>query len=35
MENHLANIIFITGFLVITLASKQIGGLYTKAGCPL
>ena len=35
MENSLEIIIFIAGFLVIALASKQIGGFFTKARLPL
>jgi len=35
MENSLEIIIFVAGFLVIALASKQIGGFFTKARLPL
>ena len=35
MENYLDIFIFLVGFTVIALASKQIGGFFTKARLPL
>jgi Kef-type K+ transport system membrane component KefB len=35
MENYLEIVLIIAGFTVIALASRQVGGLFTKANLPL